>query len=45
MGHATSFWTWRSLCFDHGLPDTEAVDAMTGMVLALTPVPQADPAK
>jgi hypothetical protein len=45
IGHATSFWTWRSLCFDHGLPDTEAVDAMTGMVLALTPVPQADPAK
>jgi cell division protein FtsI/penicillin-binding protein 2 len=23
----------------------EAVDAMTGMVLALTPVPQADPAQ
>ena len=40
IGHATSFWTWRSLCFDHGLPDTEAVDAMTGMVLTLTPVPQ-----
>jgi hypothetical protein len=31
-----SFWTWRSLCIDHGLADTEAVDAMTGMVLALT---------
>jgi hypothetical protein len=42
IGHATSFWTWRSLCFDHGLPDTEAVDAMTGMVLTLTPVPQAE---
>jgi hypothetical protein len=36
IGHATSFWTWHSLCIDHGLPDTEAVDAMTGMVLALT---------
>jgi hypothetical protein len=36
IGHATSFWTWRSLCIDHGLADTEAVDAMTGMVLALT---------
>ena len=36
IGHATSFWTWRSLCIDHGLADTEAVDAMAGMVLALT---------
>jgi hypothetical protein len=36
IGHATSFWTWRSRCIDHGLADTEAVDAMTGMVLALT---------
>jgi hypothetical protein len=36
IGHATSFWTWRSLCIDHGLTATEAVDAMTGMVLALT---------
>ena len=44
-GHATSFWTWRSLCIDHGLPDTEAVDAMTGMILALNPVPQAEPAQ
>jgi len=34
-GHAISFWTWRSLCLDHGLSDTEAVDAMTGMVLGL----------
>jgi len=33
IGHATSFWTWRSLCIDHGLADTEAVDTMTGMVL------------
>ena len=44
IGHATSFWTWRSLCLDHGLTDAEAVDAMTAMVLALTPVPQAEPA-
>jgi AcrR family transcriptional regulator len=36
IGHATSFSTWRSLCIDHGLADTEAVDAMTGMVVALT---------
>jgi AcrR family transcriptional regulator len=42
-GHAISFGTWRSLCLDHGLTDAEAVDAMTGMVLAVTPVPQAEP--
>jgi AcrR family transcriptional regulator len=45
IGHATSFWTWRSLCIDHGLPDIEAIDAMTGMVLALTAEPQAEPAQ
>jgi AcrR family transcriptional regulator len=44
-GHAISFWTWRSLCLDHGLTDAEAVDAMTGMVLATTAVPQAGPAQ
>ena len=38
IGHATSFWTWRSLCIDHGLADTDAVDAMTGMVMAATGV-------
>jgi AcrR family transcriptional regulator len=42
-GHAISFWTWRSLCLDQGLTDTEAIDAMTGMVLAITPAPQAEP--
>lgn len=42
-GHAISFWTWRSLCLDHGLTDTEAVDAMTSMILATTTVPQAQP--
>jgi AcrR family transcriptional regulator len=45
VGHAISFWTWRSLCLDQGLTDTEAVDAMTGMVLAITPAPQAEPAR
>ena len=43
IGHAISFWTWRSLCLDQGLSDTEAVDAMTGMVLAVTPAPPAEP--
>jgi AcrR family transcriptional regulator len=42
-GHAISFWTWRSLCLDQGLTDTEAVDAMSGMVLAITCLPQAEP--
>jgi len=45
VGHAISFWTWRSLCLDQGLTDTEAVDAMTGMVLAISPKPQAEPAR
>jgi hypothetical protein len=45
VGHAISFWTWRSLCLDQGLTDAEAVDATTGMVLAVTPVPQAEPAQ
>ena len=45
IGHAISFWTWHSLCLDHGLTDTEAVDVMTGMVLAITPMPQAEPAQ
>jgi AcrR family transcriptional regulator len=45
VGHAVSFWTWRSLCLDHGLTDAEAVDAMTGMVLAITPAPHAQPAQ
>jgi AcrR family transcriptional regulator len=32
-GHATSYWTWRSLCIDHGLPNTAAVDAMVALIL------------
>jgi len=45
IGHAISFWTWCSLCLDQGLTDTEAVDAMTSMVLSITPVPQAERAQ
>jgi hypothetical protein len=45
LGHATSFWTWRSLCLDQGLTDAEAVDAMAGMVLAVTPAQHAEPAQ
>lgn len=33
LGHAVSFWTWRSLCIDQGLSDAEAVEAMSALVL------------
>ena len=39
IGHATSFWTWRSLCSDQGLSDSEAVEVMTAAVLAVTQEP------
>jgi AcrR family transcriptional regulator len=44
VGHAISFWTWRSLCLDQDLTDTEAVALMTGMVLVITPM-SAEPAQ
>lgn len=34
LGHAVSFWTWRSLCVDHGLSNRDAVEFMVGMVVA-----------
>jgi AcrR family transcriptional regulator len=34
LGHAVSFWTWRSLCLDGGLSQREAVDVMTTLALA-----------
>ena len=34
LGHAISFWTWRSLCLEHGLTDREATEAMTALVMA-----------
>ncbi|NUR52631.1 MAG: TetR/AcrR family transcriptional regulator [Hamadaea sp.] len=34
IGHATSFWTWRSLCVGQGLTQAQAVRAMTGLVLS-----------
>jgi AcrR family transcriptional regulator len=34
VGHATSFWTWRSLCGDHGLPERDAVELMVELVVA-----------
>jgi AcrR family transcriptional regulator len=37
IGHAISFWTWQSLCLDQGLTDRQAVDVMSGAVLAASP--------
>jgi len=37
IGHAASFWTWHSLCIEQGLADHEAVEVMTGAVLAAAP--------
>lgn len=34
VGHAVRFTTWRSLCIEQGLSDSEAVDAMTTLILA-----------
>jgi hypothetical protein len=35
LGHAVDFWTWRSLCVDHGLADRDAVDILAALA-ALT---------
>jgi AcrR family transcriptional regulator len=35
LGHAVSFGTWRSLCLDQGLSDTDAAGAMTTLALAI----------
>ena len=43
-GHATSFWTWRSLCAGQGLSDQEAVQVMTAAVIAVIPAPDTGPA-
>jgi AcrR family transcriptional regulator len=33
-GHVISFWTWRSLVIEQGLPSDEAVDLAVGLLLA-----------
>lgn len=33
VGHAAAFWTWHSLSAEQGLPDDEAVQLVTAMVL------------
>jgi len=37
LGHAVSFGTWRSLCIDNTLSDSDAVEAMTALVAATAP--------
>lgn len=37
IGHATSFWTWHSLCVEQGLSDQEAVELMADMVASVLP--------
>lgn len=36
IGHAISFWTWRSLCIDEGISNRAAVDAMCDLVVHAT---------
>jgi AcrR family transcriptional regulator len=36
VGHAASFWTWRSLCVEHGLSNPQAVSVMAALVLTYT---------
>jgi hypothetical protein len=31
------FWTWHSLCAEHGLSNREAVEAMTALAVAMAP--------
>jgi AcrR family transcriptional regulator len=44
VGHAVSFWTWRSLCLQHGLSDREAVEVMATLALATATGPSPAPA-
>jgi AcrR family transcriptional regulator len=44
IGHAISFWTWRSLCAEQGLSDQEAVEVMTSAVQAAMASPATAPA-
>jgi len=39
IGHASSFWTWHSLCIEQGLTDAEAIEIMTGTVRAALATP------
>ncbi|MBT2533563.1 TetR/AcrR family transcriptional regulator [Arthrobacter sp. ISL-48] len=41
VGHAVSFWTWRSLCHDNGLPNNDAVEAMSALITSMAGTPLA----
>jgi AcrR family transcriptional regulator len=41
LAHALHVNTWKSLCADGGLTDSEAIEVMVGAVLAATKPPQA----
>ncbi|WP_230209050.1 TetR/AcrR family transcriptional regulator [Nostocoides sp. HKS02] len=43
LGHAVSFWTWRSLCIDNGLTNPSAVSAMTALAHAVAPAERRSP--
>jgi AcrR family transcriptional regulator len=43
LGHAVSFWTWRSLCIQHRLSDGEAVEAMATLALTTATGPSPAP--
>jgi AcrR family transcriptional regulator len=34
LGHAVSFWTWRSLCLQRGLSNWEALETMATLAMA-----------
>jgi AcrR family transcriptional regulator len=34
LGHAVDFWTWRSLCIDHGLADRDAIELLVVLAAA-----------
>ena len=36
-GAFVSFWTWRSLAIDQGLPDSEAVELATRFLTSASP--------
>jgi AcrR family transcriptional regulator len=41
LGHAVSFWTWRSLCYDNGLSNDDAVEVMSTLITTTVGAPDA----
>ena len=35
VGHSVSFWTWWSLCREHGLSDADAIEIMATAIDAV----------